>query len=61
MSVESGEWVVYHPPKSVSFGHQSRMRDPRRTWPTVERFMAGRQVIARPDFFRIINPLSDRR
>jgi hypothetical protein len=40
MSVESGEWVVYHPPKSVSFGHQSRMRDPRRAWPTVERFMA---------------------
>jgi hypothetical protein len=39
MSTDRGEWVVYHPPKSVSYGHQSRIRDPRRAWPTVERFM----------------------
>jgi hypothetical protein len=39
MDVESGEWVVYHPPKSVSFGHQSRIRDPRRAWPVVQRFL----------------------
>jgi hypothetical protein len=40
MTIEGGEWVVYHPPKSVSFGHQSRVRDPRRSWPMVERFLA---------------------
>jgi hypothetical protein len=34
------EWVVYHPPKSVSFGHQSRVRNPRRAWPMVEQFLA---------------------
>lgn len=39
MNVESGEWVVYHPPKSVSFGHQSRIRDPRRAWPVAQRFL----------------------
>jgi hypothetical protein len=26
------EWTIYHPPKSVSFGHQSRVRDRRRAW-----------------------------
>lgn len=35
------EWVVYSPPKSVSFGHQSRVRDPRKAWPTVEQFLMG--------------------
>jgi hypothetical protein len=39
MDAERDEWVVYHPPKSVAFGHQSRIRDPRRAWPTVERFL----------------------
>lgn len=33
------EWVVYGPPKSVSFGHHSVPRDPRKTWPTVEAFL----------------------
>jgi hypothetical protein len=33
------EWVVYSPPKSVSFGHQTRLRDPRRAWPAVEAFL----------------------
>jgi hypothetical protein len=41
MNTETGEWVIYHPPKSVSFGHQSRTRDPRRAWPIVEQFMAA--------------------
>jgi hypothetical protein len=40
MSVDHPEWVLYHPPKSVSFGHQSRIRDPRRAWPTVQQFLA---------------------
>ena len=40
MSIEPREWVVYEPPKSVSFGHQSRIRDPRLAWPPVDRFMA---------------------
>lgn len=35
------EWVVYSPPKSVSFGHQTRVRDPRKAWPTVEQFLMG--------------------
>jgi hypothetical protein len=39
MKVDSGEWVVYQAPKSVSFGHQSRIRDPRRAWPAVEKFL----------------------
>jgi hypothetical protein len=25
MSVDANEWVVYHAPKSVAFGHQSRI------------------------------------
>jgi hypothetical protein len=40
MNIGAGEWVVYRPPKSVSFGHQSRIRDPRRAWPMVQQFMA---------------------
>lgn len=39
VSDNSSEWVVYHPPKSVSFGHQSRIRDPRRAWPMVKQFL----------------------
>jgi hypothetical protein len=34
------EWVVYKPPKSVSFGHQSTPRDPRKAWPQLQRFLA---------------------
>ena len=52
MDAASGEWVIYHPPKSVGFGHQSRIRDPRRAWPTTEQFLRdltqfthGRHVI----------------
>jgi hypothetical protein len=33
------EWVHYHPPKSVSFGHQPRLRDPRKAWAAVQRFL----------------------
>jgi hypothetical protein len=40
MDAESREWVAYIPPKSTAHGHQSRIRDPRRAWPTVERFLA---------------------
>ena len=40
MSIDATEWVVYQPPKSVSFGHQPRIRDPRCSWPTVQQFMA---------------------
>jgi len=36
---EAGEWVVYHPPKSVAFGHQSRPRDPRLALPIAEKFL----------------------
>ncbi len=39
MDAESREWVAYIPPKSTAHGHQSRIRDPRRAWPTVERFL----------------------
>jgi hypothetical protein len=35
------EWVVYHPPKSVSFGHQSTPRNPRLAWPKVDHFLGG--------------------
>ena len=41
MDIEAREWVVYHPPKSVAFGHQCRIRDPRRAWPLVEQFVVG--------------------
>jgi hypothetical protein len=41
MSVDATEWVVYEPPKSVAFGHQSRIRDARRAWPMVQQFMAA--------------------
>ena len=36
---ETGERVLYGPPKSVSFGHQARVRDPRLAWPMTLRFL----------------------
>lgn len=41
MTIMIGEWVVYHPPKSVAFGHQSKVRDPRKAWPMVAEFLAS--------------------
>jgi hypothetical protein len=35
------EWLVYNPPKSVSFGHTSTPRDPRKAWPIVEKFLGS--------------------
>lgn len=37
----AGEWLSYFPPKSVSFGHQSRVRDARRAWSMTQRFLAS--------------------
>jgi len=34
------EWVIYHPPKSVSFGHQSVPVDPRKAWSQLQQFLA---------------------
>jgi hypothetical protein len=39
MNTDQSEWVVYHPPKSVSFGHVTNIRDPRRAWPRVQSFL----------------------
>jgi hypothetical protein len=41
MTVESNrnEWVVYAPPKSASFGHQSRLRDARKAWLATQEFL----------------------
>jgi hypothetical protein len=33
------EWLIYRPPKSVSFGHQARVRDARRAWTLVDDFL----------------------
>jgi len=33
------EWVVYHPPKSSSFGHHSAPRNPRLAWPKIGEFL----------------------
>jgi len=41
MDAEIIEWVVYHPPKSVAFGHQSRIHDPRGAWSMTERFLTS--------------------
>jgi hypothetical protein len=35
----AGEWLSYFPPKSVAFGHQSRIRDARRAWSMTQRFL----------------------
>ena len=40
MQDEAEEWVSYHPPKSTSFGHQSQPRDPRKSWPLLQQFLA---------------------
>lgn len=41
MYPELYEWVLYQPPKSVSFGHQSRIRNARHAWAKTEEFLAG--------------------
>ena len=41
MSDAVEEWVIYDPPKSVSFGHSSIPRDPRKAWPIVEKFLGN--------------------
>ncbi len=33
------EWLIYRPPKSVSFGHQARVRDATRAWTLVDDFL----------------------
>jgi hypothetical protein len=38
-STNEKEWTIYHPPKSVSFGHQSRVRDRRRAWAMTDKFL----------------------
>jgi hypothetical protein len=40
MADDQSEWVVYHPPKSVAFGHVTSIRDPRRAWPRVQSFLS---------------------
>jgi hypothetical protein len=37
--VNSDEWVIYSPPKSVAFGHQARVRDARRAWMLTDDFL----------------------
>ncbi len=39
MYVETIEWLIYHPPKSVSFGHQSRPRNARKAWSLTKSFL----------------------
>lgn len=39
MDSGAAEWVSYHPPKSVSFGHQPRLRDPRKAWAAIGKFL----------------------
>jgi hypothetical protein len=41
MSADAEEWVVYQLPKSVSHGQVSRIRDPRKAWPAVQKFMTS--------------------
>jgi len=40
MKTGNSEWVVYAPPKSVSFGHRARLRDPLKAWSSVQLFLA---------------------
>src|SRR5829696_9695562 len=40
MDADADEWVVYKLPKSSSHGQASRIRDPRKAWPVVQRFIA---------------------
>jgi hypothetical protein len=39
VAADSKEWVVYMPPKSTGFGHTSRIRDARKSWPFVQKFL----------------------
>jgi hypothetical protein len=41
MGPDTEEWVVYQLPKSVSHGQASRIRDPRKAWPAVQKFLAA--------------------
>ena len=41
MIADVEEWVVYHLPKSVSHGQASRIRDPRKAWPAVQKFLTA--------------------
>jgi hypothetical protein len=41
MTADVEEWVVYHLPKSVSHGQASRIRDPRKAWPAVQKFLTA--------------------
>jgi hypothetical protein len=36
---DTGEVVLYAPPKSLAFGHQARIRDPRIAWPAISKFL----------------------
>ena len=36
---EAAEWLIYQPPKSVSFGHQSRPRNARKAWSLTKSFL----------------------
>lgn len=38
---EGRERVMYHPPKSVAFGHQARKRGPRLAWSMTKSFLGG--------------------
>lgn len=40
MKTGNSEWVVYSPPKSASFGHRARIRDPIKAWSSVQFFLA---------------------
>lgn len=40
MESDPNEWVVYAPPKSASFGHQSRLRDARKAWVATQEFLS---------------------
>jgi hypothetical protein len=41
MDADAAEWVVYRLPKPSSHGQASRIRDPRKAWPVVQRFIAA--------------------
>lgn len=41
MDADADEWVVYRLPKSSSHGQASSIRDPRKAWPLVQRFIAA--------------------
>lgn len=36
---ESIEWLIYHPPKSAMFGHQSKIRNARKAWESTLSFV----------------------